>query len=78
MIYYFLAMPDGTFRTVYKLRGEREFHFFIKPYSLQKGMYRVDFINSMMTKWDLRENFDQVFVFFILLFVLYLGIMFLV
>lgn len=56
-------MPDGKFRTVYEIKGEKEFHFFIKPYSLQKGLYRVDFINSVMTQWDLRENFDQVFVF---------------
>lgn len=65
MFYYFLAMPDGKFRTVYKLGGEKEFNFFIKPYSLQKGLYRVDFTNSMMTKWDIRENFDQVFFYFV-------------
>lgn len=62
-------MPDGKFRTVHEMKGEKEFNFFIKPYSLQKGLFRVDFINSIMTQWDLRENFDQVFIFLILLFI---------
>lgn len=60
-------MPNGQWVKVYELRGKEEFSFYIKPFSLHEGMYRVDFINSMLTKWDLRENFDQVFVFFILL-----------
>lgn len=53
-------MPDGTLRTVDELKGEKMFTFRIKPYSLKNGLFLVDFSHAMLTKWDTRENFDEV------------------
>lgn len=55
-------MQDGRFRTVDELKGEKMFNYRIKPYSLHNGLFMVDFSYTMLTKWDKRENFDEVFI----------------
>lgn len=62
VILFFLVMPDGKFRTIEELKGEQMFNYRIKPYSLQNGLFMLDFSYTMSTAWDIRENFDEVFL----------------
>lgn len=58
----FLVMPDGTLRTINAQKGEHIFIFTIRPYLLKHGMFVAEFSYARLTKWDVRENFDEVSV----------------
>lgn len=55
-------MLDGTLRTINAQKGENVFIFAIRPYLLKHGLFVVEYSFTRLTKWDVRENFDQVSV----------------